>query len=330
MNKLKKIEVTEKQLNQNHPNKSTYSSRIKKYAKKIPGTVKIKHFFKSRKVKSSKSDSFPYYMFRPFTVKDFKPRHEQWKVGEPDFIGLGAPKAGTSWWYSLLKEHPQVVENRLGIKELHYFLHFNNDELDGSYFDTYKQAFASPRGAICGEWSTPYLNHPFCIESIAKAAPNSKILVLLRNPIDRMISHLNHVLLNRAKKFNLDSEKQYIFKTYSIYPEAILHSLYSFGLSRLLRHFDRSQILILFYEKCQTKPVQEIGRTYDFLGIDSDYIPEKNSSQINKQSYIIDTLTNEERQEERQYLAEYFRNDVKVVKQMFPELDFTFWSDFVE
>ena len=51
------------------------------------------------------------------------------KSGKPDFIGLGTPKAGTSWWYQLLVEHPKIKDNDFRVKETCYFCHpWDNDE----------------------------------------------------------------------------------------------------------------------------------------------------------------------------------------------------------
>jgi hypothetical protein len=58
---------------------------------------------------------FPLTKRKPFSLDELKPLPEGWRVGEPDFVGVAAVKAGTSWWYSLLLDHPQIVENRLCI-----------------------------------------------------------------------------------------------------------------------------------------------------------------------------------------------------------------------
>src|SRR5690606_28385229 len=56
---------------------------------------------------------------------DAKRRHPappppNWTVGPPDFVGIGAQRSGTTWWYDLVSSHPRVV-HRGDLKELHYF-----------------------------------------------------------------------------------------------------------------------------------------------------------------------------------------------------------------
>jgi hypothetical protein len=345
MTRLGKIEIYEENFSAQSKFKKSYSKDTKNVFHQLKALLKnfstgelIKYLPVKRKSlvanqqEEKLSGSFPL-MLHPFTADEMKSVPEEWRISEPDFVGIAAAKAGTSWWYSLLRDHPQIIEHRLfsekkqlKTKELHYFLHFGYQGLSNEHILNYRQAFASPKGSICGEWSVLYLCYPHCIEYLAEVAPSTKILVLLRNPVDRTISHLNHILSNRVKQFNFNSEQHYLFKVYSVYPEAILHSLYAYGLRRLLRYFDRSQILLLQYEKCKADPYQEIARTYRFLGVDDQYQPKGIERAVNRQEYIIQSL----KSEERQRLAAYFADDVRATVEMFPEIDISLWSDFID
>ena len=309
-------------------------SLVKTLLKKIPRTavlnqifLKLNQIFLKADSQESKKEQLTKLnprMIEPFTLDDLKPVPKGWRIGEPDFVGIGSPKAGTSWWYSLLVNHPQIAEHRLfsekaflRTKELHYFLHFRHNGINKKQISTYRQAFAAPEGNICGEWSALYLRHPFCLEYLAKTAPKTKILLILRNPLDRMVSHLNYLFLNRTRALKLDAKRRYLFEVYSAYPEAILHSLYAHGLRRLLQHFDPSQILVLQYEKCKENPQQEIARTYRFLEVDYHYKPQGIEQAVNRQKYVIPPLT----AEERKRLSAYFVDDVRATVEMFPEID---------
>jgi hypothetical protein len=269
------------------------------------------------------SSKVPLTKRQPFSLDELNPVPKGWRIGVPDFIGIAAVKAGTSWWHSLLLEHPQIVENRLKQKELRYFAHFKYQGIEQEQISTYHQAFAAPEGSICGEWSPIYLSYPLCIKNIAKAAPNTKILAILRNPIDRTVSALNETAYG-SKSFGFDAEQQYVYDVFLSYPIKMRASCYAHQLRQLLYYFDRSQILLLQYEKCKINPEQEIARTYRFLGVDDKYQPQNLKKTVNRKKYLVESL----KPEERQHLATYFADDVRATVEMFPEIDLSLWSDF--
>ncbi len=267
-------------------------------------------------------------MIGPFTRPMLNLLPFGWRAEGPDFVGIGAPKSGTTWWYTLLSDHPQIVPNCIKWdkrKELQYFAHFQHRPLTGEEIAVYRQAFASPPGAVCGEFSVQYLSYPHCIEHLAVVASNAKILVILRNPIDRLMSHLNHLTVNRLRPYQrLNPGQIYVFRTFSLYTEATLHSLYSIGLERLFRHYNREQVLVWQYEYMVRFPDETLRRTYRFLGVDERYRPQKIAAPVNVHPYLIPKPTPEERSQ----LATYLADDVRRVFALCPELDRTLWPDF--
>ena len=303
--------------------------KIKELIKKNFYTIPVKKFFLTRQFqvlnfKHSNRFKLNPFMLKPFTIADLKSVPEEWSIGKPDFVGVGVQKAGTTWWHSLLLEHPQVVNNRLEKKELHYFNHFHFQGLEQKDISLYHQAFARPEGTVCGEWSPSYLSNSICAKYLAEAAPNTKILILLRNPIDCMLSGLNQMLYARLKYFDFTPNQSYIYELFYLYPEGINSSLYAQSIKQLLRYFNRDQIILLQYEKCKINPQQEIARTYKFLGIDEQYQPQNIQRLVHKRKYVIPPL----KPKERQHLAEYFTDDVRSTVKMFPEIDITLWEDF--
>lgn len=266
---------------------------------------------------------FPKTKIKPFTLSDLKSVPDSWIVGGANFIGIGTVKAGTTWWYSLLLEHPQIVNNRLNLKELRYFVHFDYKGLNAKSISIYNQAFAAPQGSICGEWSPIYLHHPFCIDYIHAAAPKAKILVIIRNPIDRIVSFLNEAAYG-ISNFNFNRKQKYVQNYFNIYPSAILSGFYAKDFKRLLHYFDREQILVLQYEKCKKDPECEIAQTYRFLGVDDQFQPKDLKNVVNRKEYIFPNLTSDERHR----LAEYYREDVSDTIRLFPNIDLSLWKDF--
>jgi hypothetical protein len=308
----------------------TLKSRVhswKEAAKKLPGLVYLKRYI-TKYILPTRKASKPkinLYMTRPFCMDDLEPVPKEWRIGEgPDFVGIAAGKAGTTWWYELLKEHPQIVQNRLNAKELGYFHHFKYYGLSDEQVMTYRMAFAAPKGAICGEWSPGYLVHPFCTEYLKVAAPNTKILVLLRNPVDRVLSSINHMSQVIGKYYDFEPEQRYVYDVFDLNPTEIRDCRYSEGLKQLLRHFNHDQILILQYEKCKADPIQEIARTYRFLGVNDQYQPSDVKRIRNQKQYYVSPLT----PNERQRFASYFSDDVHTLVKLFPDIDLSLWPDF--
>jgi hypothetical protein len=268
----------------------------------------------------------------PFDRAALGPVPAGWQTGPPQFVGVGVPKAGTSWWYSLVTQHPQVAPHRLfdstrplQTRELDYFLHFGCRPLTQADVDLYCEAFAAPPGGISGEWSVLYLSHVGCVPNLARAVPTAKLIVMLRNPIDRMASHVNHLVRNRTRALNVAPSSIRLFETFCAYPEATLHSQYGSALKRLLAHFSRKQILVLQYERCKAAPENELARTFRFLGVDECFVPPQCSTPVNQQDYVVERPS----EAERRTLADYFRTEVETTVEAFADdVDPALWPDF--
>ena len=100
----------------------------------------------------------------------------------PTFIGIGAQRAGTTWAYNCLAEHPQVFMTAK--KELHFFYaHYDRG------LAWYEEQFAGAGAAkASGEISPDYMYNTDALDNIARDLPDVKLFAILRNPIDRAIS----------------------------------------------------------------------------------------------------------------------------------------------
>ena len=107
----------------------------------------------------------------------------------PDFIIIGAQKCGTTFLYQLLVQHPHVKP--AFAKEVHYFdLNFRKG--DNWYRSYFPLQMRSSRKYITGEASPYYLFHPHAPRRAWAVVPDAKLIVLLRNPVDRAYSHYQH------------------------------------------------------------------------------------------------------------------------------------------
>jgi hypothetical protein len=103
------------------------------------------------------------------------------------FLGLGAQKAGTTTLHSWLERHPQLFLPEC--KEVHYF------SLNYQFGWPWYEAHFHPgldAGLRCGEITPYYLFHPAAPRRIAESLPDARLIVLLRDPVERAISHYFH------------------------------------------------------------------------------------------------------------------------------------------
>jgi hypothetical protein len=267
--------------------------------------------------------SFQLTQLRPFLPSDLKPVPKDWRIRGPAFVGIGAMKAGTSWWYKLLIDNPQIENNRLKMKELRYFIHFGYRGLKKPDILNYLNAFAAPAGSICGEWSPIYLYYPFCIKYLAETAPEAKILVILRNPVDCFLASLNEAA-HHIHLFSLTEDQEYVFNVNQVFPWAIHINFFNIHINRLFNYFDRRQIMILQFEKCIMNPLEEIARTYQFLGVNEKHVPENITRPVNRKEYLVQKAL----PGERCVLADIFKDDANKLAKSVKEIDLALWPDF--
>jgi hypothetical protein len=112
----------------------------------------------------------------------------------PNFLGIGATKAGTTSVAKILAAHPQISFPKDGSKEIHYFDEKYSIKSKQWYFNLFQKNIA------IGEWSPSYLFVPECRDRIYETlGPDVKFIVALRNPVERAFSHYCHAINNWSK-----------------------------------------------------------------------------------------------------------------------------------
>ena len=180
-----------------------------------------------------------------------------WQVGPPDYVGLGAQKAGTSWWNSLLHKHPAVHHAGGQPKELHFFDRSWEEPFGDAEIARYARYFPRPDGGVSGEWTPGYLIDFWTPELIARAAPEARVLVLLRDPVERFRSGLTHQLATSRKTL-----------THRDVQGAFQRGLYAPQLRRVLAAFPAERVFVGQYEACRANPRAQLDRTFTFLGLE--------------------------------------------------------------
>lgn len=207
----------------------------------------------------------------------------------PNFIMAGAQKSGSSSLYSYLTQHPQVL--RAAHKEIHYFDSFFHK---GSAW--YRSQFPLngqlTEEKITGEATPSYLFYPGAAKRIAELVPDVKLILLLRNPVSRAISHYHHQIRmgneslglmeaidaeeERSRKARIILQKdpsnyraskdlrQFSYKERGVYVDQV---------ETYFQHFDRSQIFIEAAETFFSETGKTLGAVSEFLGIDPKFCP---------------------------------------------------------
>jgi hypothetical protein len=232
-----------------------------------------------------------------------------WRTGPPDFVGVGVQRSGTTWWYAAIEAHPEVHRVPGAPKERQFFEPFHAEPFTVASVERYHRLFPRPPGMVTGEWSPAYVYHYWTPRLLALAAPEARLLVLLRDPVERYLSAVTGDERNKRRSHRRASE-------------AFERGLYFAQLSRLLEHFDREQVLVLQYERCRERPEEELRRTYAFLGLgDVAFVPDILHRGVN----VTRTPKLELGEELLTSLREGYRRDAEALFTAFPELDPALW-----
>ena len=201
------------------------------------------------------------------------------------------------------------------LKEVHYFDSLAGvDVLTREQKELYTRYFPRPdSGHIAGEW-TPRYAYDGVMPQIAQAVPDARILVMMRDPVERYVSGVEfdrQFLALRPGKMGLTLE--------IIMEQQQERSLYTFQVASVLEAFPREQVLVLQYERCLDRYEEELDRTYDFLGLDSSFRPppEDNIPTAPPTGDLPDV--------DRAELASGFAADARRLVELVPEIDVTLW-----
>ena len=192
----------------------------------------------------------------------------------PNFIIIGAHKAGTTSLYVYLKSHPQIFMPEL--KEARYFAFDpkNPDHIKKvpkifpiSTLKEYSALFDNVNDEVVyGEASPEYLNSEYAADKIYRHIPNARLIVSLRNPVDRAYSHflMNHragdIKNIRVQDYKLsydDARKGYY------YPK----------LKKYYDTFNREQIKVILFDDLVEDTTRTVQDIFSFLGVSESFSP---------------------------------------------------------
>lgn len=237
----------------------------------------------------------------------------------PDYLIIGAQRAGTTSLQDVLTTHPNITSARL-MKGVHYFdtAYPRGMAWYQSHFPTKRAAArrAESTGAPLrvGEASPYYIFHPTALERISTDLPNAKLILLLRDPVERTISHHKHetrrdnetlsledALNAEPERLRGEAERVATDPTYNSHAlqtfSYAARSRYAPQVQRLFSLVDRDRILVLPSERFFNEPSSTFAAVLDFLDVPdfepADF-PQMNATKTDSiPAHVIDRLRNE-------------------------------------
>lgn len=178
----------------------------------------------------------------------------------PDFLVIGAQKAGTTWLYANLKKHNELFLSEK--KEIHYF-DWNFHRSLRWYLNHFNGAGQKIKGEITPAYSTL---DTLRIKHIHKCNPELKIIFIVRNPIERSWSH---ALNNYCVGMNIPYEKltnddfKWHFNSYA----SLIRSDYAMTVKNWQEVFSKTQFHLCYYEDIKAQPEKLLNECFSFLNV---------------------------------------------------------------
>ena len=237
----------------------------------------------------------------------------------PDFAIVGAMKCGSTSLYNFVIQHPDITSATK--KEIHYFsMHHNyGEKYYRSHFPTKLSAYLHKKKyqkLLTGEASINYLFFPAAPNRMKDLLPDIKLIVILRNPIDRAYSHYHHAIRKNFETFSFEKaieleeercigEMEQLLQDPDFIPthfrknSYLARGVYADQLERWFRYYNRDQFLFLTTEDFAKNPQQTLNQFFDF--VDARPFQVRNLTNLNVGNY--------EKMDEgtRKFLVEHFK-----------------------
>lgn len=204
------------------------------------------------------------------------------------FFLVGAQRCGTTYLYHLLDAHPEIEMARPVRPEPKFFLNETLYDQGVAYYD--RTFFHGKPGArLKGEKSTSYLESDAAARRIAATFPGARILILVRDPVARAVSHWRFSVENGVETlpmeeaFRQEKERRdrYDRDRFSVSPFAYLRrGCYVDDILRWEHLFPRERIGVFLYEALVAAP-ETLTNLYGFIGADPAFVPDGVGQRIN-------------------------------------------------
>lgn len=213
-----------------------------------------------------------------------------------DFLIIGAQKCATTALFEHLRQHPQI--NMPLEKEVPFFTRSHCDE--SAWNEYAQQHFGTADGRLWGKATPQYMCDPSAAQRIRALMPNTRLVAILRDPIDRTHSHhlmgqrratedrtfddsidqlLTPDALVRNRELPVPSHQRGYESEANFY---VAWSEYGRVLQQYVRQFGRDQLLVLYAEDLHADPAGTLDKLLAFIGLDPGFRPDGLGEVIHK------------------------------------------------
>src|SRR6266478_1886971 len=241
-------------------------------------------------------------------------RTKRHKLERSDFILAGAQKSGTTALHYFLSRHPDITMGDQ--QEMHFF---DSDAMfisDVDYEQLHKHYPLVAQSKIAGDCTPSYLYHEPAAERIWRYNPEIKLLILLRNPVDRAFAHWNMQRFKGREPLDFfDAVREEQARIAGAPPtEArrfayVDRGFYGQQLARLFKFFPRKQVKAVKFEEFRNKQREPLVSIFSFLGL-------KPLRSVRSKDRNVVPYERAMNWEERIFLYNLFANDIAKLEQM--------------
>lgn len=214
----------------------------------------------------------------------------------PNTFIIGVQKAGTTTLDDWLAQHPQIYCYE-SLKDVMLFFRFKSTE---EIFQRMEKEPVSYKGQpVVLQSAVNYIFYPQYLEKLAQMSPAAKLILILRNPVDRAVSSYGYFTKMLREKRSMQEAVIYEPKDSTEFSKDnsdftyIEHGFYAKQIKSCLKYFSRDQLLILDYDDLASNPSKLLKQVFSFLNIDENFQPDltpKNVTGSVKNQYLQESL----------------------------------------
>ena len=197
----------------------------------------------------------------------------------PNVFLIGVQKSATTSVYDWMAQHPDVC-GPVSLKDTPFFIddHLYNKGLEFLQ-GIYRREFKGQKVILNGSAHNIYFEH--ALQRISELNPEGKMILILRNPVDRAFSAYNFAVKRNLESQDLetavaDEPNRITDPDLKIRSETtyVDHGLYYKQIQRLYAYFKPEQLKVVLYEDVRERPEETIRDLYEFIGVDPGFTPD--------------------------------------------------------
>lgn len=234
-----------------------------------------------------------------------------------DFVIAGVQKGGTTALFDYLGDYPDLALSRE--KEVHFFDDERQDWAAPDY-GAYHARFPPPDGRLRGEATPIYVYWPNSLERIAAYNPGMKLIIVLRDPVQRAWSHWRMEFARGAETepfaWCIREGRQRLFRAepWGHHREFsyVERGFYGEQLERVFHLFPKNQVLLLRSEDLHAEPAATLGEVRCFLGLPPAAPPRPRESHVGREIDYPSELS----EADVAYLREVYAADARRLQEI--------------